>query len=181
MPRRCSAIGRLASAAIASARYDSLKPAENHMLIYPRWSNPAMVHVVSCFGGAVVVLPLWPLAQRESHALIFCVLFGILGGSLFGLPASGVAFILPTELADSLGAWTGMMWAMSSLFAVVGPPIVGQLVKLYSAESVAYWTGTNLLVAGGWIAGASWLKYRDGREERRKRSVQSMSTIASVA
>ena len=140
-----------------------------------------MVHAVSCFGAALVVFLCWPLAQEESHALAFCILFGILGGSLFGLPASGVAFILPTELADSLGAWTGMMWAMSSIFALVGPPVVGQLVKLYSIESVAYWTGVNLFVAGLLISGAIWLKYREDNEERRKHSVESMRTIASVA
>ena len=140
-----------------------------------------MVHAVSCLGAAVVVLPLWPLAHTESHALAFCVLFGILGGSLFGLPASGVAFILPTELADSIGAWTGMMWAMSSVFALGGPPIVGQLVKLYTIESVAYWTGVNLVVAGVLISGAIWLKRREDAEERRKHSVQILRTIASVA
>ena len=151
------------------------------MLIYIRCSNPALVHGASCFSAALVVLVLWPLAQEESHALVFCILFGILGGSLFGLPASGVAFILPTELADSIGAWTGMMWAMSSIFALIGPPIVGQLVKLYSIESVAYWTGANLVVAGLLISGAIWLKCREDKKERRKDSVQSMRTITSVA
>lgn len=151
------------------------------MLICLRWSNPAKVHAVSCFGAALVVFPLWPLAQDESHALIFCILFGILAGSIFGLPASGVAFILPTQLADSLGAWTGIMWAMSSVFALIGPPIVGQLVKSYSIESVAYWSGTNLVVAGLLIWGAVLLKYREDDKERRKHSVQSMRTISSVA
>ena len=140
-----------------------------------------MVHAASCFSAALVVLLFWKLAEEESHALAFCILFGTLGGSLFGLPASGVAFILPTELADSIGAWTGMMWAMSSVFALVGPPVVGQLVELYSIGSVAYWTGVNLFVAGLLIIGAMWLKYREDNKERRKHSVQSMRTIASVA
>ena len=140
-----------------------------------------MVHAVSCFGAVIVVLPLWPLAQQESHALAFCILFGILGGSLFGLPASGVAFILPNELADSLGAWTGIMWALSSVFALVGPPIVGQIVNRYSIESVAYWTGVNLFMAGMLISGAIWMKYGEDRKERRKHSEQSVRTIGSVA
>ncbi|CAF9918312.1 MAG: hypothetical protein ALECFALPRED_000642 [Alectoria fallacina] len=120
MVNGCSIIGRLSSASIASAR----------------WSNPVMIHAISCFTAALVVLLLWPLAQQESHAVAFCVLFGIFGGSLFGLPASGVAFILPKQLADSLGAWTGTMWALSSGFALIGPAIVGQLVNRYSIESV---------------------------------------------
>ena len=140
-----------------------------------------MVHAASCCGAALVVIPLWPLAHQESHALVFCILFGTLGGSLFGLPASGVAYILPTELADSLGAWTGIMWAVSSIFALIGPPIVGQLVKQYSIESVAYWTGVNLFLAGLLIWVAIRLKYREDNKERRKHSDQSMRTIGSVA
>ena len=139
-----------------------------------------MVHAVSCFGAALVVFLLWPLAEQGSHALVFCVLFGILGGSLFGLPASGVAYILPSELADSLGAWTGIMWAMSSIFALVGPPIVGQIVKQYLIESVAYWTGVNLVVAGVLIWMAIWMRHLKDKRERRKTSVQSMSTLNSV-
>lgn len=134
--------------------------------MYLRWSNPAMVHAISCFAAALIVLLLWPLAQQESHAIVFCVLFGILGGSLFGLPASVVAFILPKQLNDSLGAWTGIMWALSSIFALIGPPTVGRLVKRYSIESVGYWTGVNLLVAGTLVSVAVWMKYLVDRRDR---------------
>ncbi len=133
-----------------------------------RWSNPAMVHAVSCFSAALVVFPLWPLAQRESHALAFCVLFGILGGSILGLPASGVAFILPDNMHDSLGAWTGIAWAMSSIFALIGPPIVGELVRRYSINAVGYWTGGNLLVAGGLMTMVIWRKYLKDKKEARR-------------
>lgn len=139
-----------------------------------------MVHAASCFCAALVVFPLWPLAQEESHALVFCILFGTLGGSLFGLPASGVAFILPEELGDSLGAWTGIMWALSSVFALVGPPIVGQLVRHYTIEAVAYWTGLNLVVAGILIAVPIGMKHWKNRRERRIDSEPSMRTIGSV-
>ena len=150
------------------------------MLIYRRWSNPATVHAISCFAAALVVFLLWPLAQQESHAIGFCVLFGVLGGSLFGLPASGVAFILPKQLSDSLGAWTGIMWALSSLFALIGPPIVGQLVKHYSIESVGYWTGVNLLVAGILISMAIWMKHLEDKRERSKNGERNTSTDTSA-
>ena len=140
-----------------------------------------MVHAISCFAAALVVFLLWPLAQQESHAVVFCVLFGVLGGSLFGLPASGVAFILPKHLGDSLGAWTGIMWALSSIFALIGPPIVGQLVKNYSIESVGYWTGANLLVAGTLISIAIWMQYLEDRKERYRNAEHGTDTIGSVA
>ncbi len=140
-----------------------------------------MVHAISCFAAALVVFLLWPLAQEESHAIAFCVLFGVLGGSLFGLPASGVAFILPKHLGDSLGAWTGIMWALSSIFALIGPPIVGQLVRNYSIESVAYWTGANLLVAGTLISIAIWMQHLEDRKERNRNAEHNTDTIGSVA
>lgn len=148
--------------------------------MYPRWSNPAMVHAISCFAAALVVFLLWPLAQQESHAIAFCVLFGVLGGSLFGLPASGVTFIIPKKLGGSLGAWTGIMWALSSAFALIGPPIVGQLVKRYSIESVGYWTGVNLLVAGMLISMAIWMKHSEDKRERSKNAELNMNTDGSV-
>lgn len=144
--------------------------------MYLRWSNPVMIHAISCFTAALVVLLLWPLAQQESHAVAFCVLFGIFGGSLFGLPASGVAFILPKQLADSLGAWTGTMWALSSGFALIGPAIVGQLVNRYSIESVGYWTGVNLFVAGTLISVAVWMKHLEDKRERSKNARLNIST-----
>ena len=145
-----------------------------------RWSNPTMVHAISCLAAALAVFLLWPLAQQESHAVVFCVLFGVLGGSLFGLPASGVAFILPKHLGDSLGAWTGILWALSSIFALIGPPIVGQLVKNYSIESVGYWTGANLLVAGALISIAIWMQYLEDRRERYRNAEHNTGIISSV-
>ena len=150
------------------------------MLMYLRWSNPAMVHAISCFAAALVVLPLWPLAQQKSHAIVFCVLFGVLGGSLFGLPASGVAFILPKQLGDSLGAWTGIMWALSAPFALIGPPILGQLVKCCSINSVGNWTGVNLMVASILISVATWMKCLEDKKERRKNAEQNTSPTNSV-
>lgn len=149
-------------------------------LTYPRWCNPALVHATSCYAAALVVSLLWPLAQQESHALAFCVLFGILSGSLFSLPASGVAYILPNELGDSLGAWTGIMWAMSSVFALVGPPIVGELVRRYTISAVAYWTMMNLIVAGTLITATICAKLWKDKCERRKTSAPSMTTTTTI-
>lgn len=149
--------------------------------MFLRWSNPVTVHAISCFATALVVFLLWPLAQQKSHAIVFCVLFGALGGSLFALPASAVALILPRQLGDSLGAWTGTMWALRSPFALIGPPIVGQLVKRHSIESVGYWAGVNLVVAGIVISIAVWIKDLEDKRERSKNAEPIMRTNCSVA
>ena len=139
-----------------------------------------MVHAVTCFAAALVVGLLWPLAQQRSHAIVFCVFFGVLGGALFSLPASGVSYIIPDHLSDSLGAWTGIMWAINSAFALVGPPVVGQLVKRYSMESVGYWTWINLFVAGMLVSTAILIKYIQDKTGRRRDEEQSIRTDGRV-
>lgn len=133
-PPSCSIIGRIGSAGLAS--------------IPSKWANPLLVHTVSCFVAALTVFLFWPLADQKEDALGFCVFFGILAGSLLGLPASGVAYIIPTNRQDSLGVWTGMMWTSCCFFALAGPPIAGVLRKRYTIEAVGYWAGANLSVAG---------------------------------
>ena len=82
---------------------------------------------------------------------------------MFGLPASGMAFLLPVELTPMLGVWTGMMLGMSSL-SIVGPPIAGALVEEYGISSVGYWAGAGLVVAGGLISLAMRMRHIEGRK-----------------
>ncbi len=76
------------------------------------------------------------------------MVFGVLAGSMLGLPASGVAQIIPADSQDSLGVWTGILWSSCCVFALAGPPIAGALREQFSIEAVGYWAGANLLVAG---------------------------------
>ena len=123
-----------------------------------RKANPILVHAISCIASALLVFLFWPLAQQESHALAFCVLVGVLGGALFGLPASGIAFLLPVELSPMLGVWTGMMLGMSSL-SIIGPPVAGALVEDFGISSVGIWAGSGLLVAGILISVAMRIRH----------------------
>lgn len=127
-------MGRLGSSGLASLK--------------SRRANPLSIHAGSCFFAAVTVLLAWPLAKDRSGAWTFCVIFGVLGGSILGLPASGVAHVIPATSRDSLGTWTGMLWSCCCIPAFVGPVIAGHLRDRYSIEAVGYWCGANLIVAG---------------------------------
>ena len=84
---------------------------------------------------------------------------------MFGLPASGVASIIPEEYGDSLGMWTGMMWSICSVFALTGPPIAGEVAKRGGINAIGYWCGCNLLVAVTLISSSMIVKYKqDGKK-----------------
>ncbi|KAL8656503.1 MAG: hypothetical protein Q9210_000218 [Variospora velana] len=88
-----SIIGRLASAVFAT-----------------KWSNPIVVHAATCLIASLLAFFFWPFAPNNAAALVFVSIFGILGGSMLSLPASGVAYLIPDELQSHAGQWTGMMW-----------------------------------------------------------------------
>ncbi|KAL8717690.1 MAG: hypothetical protein Q9225_005098 [Loekoesia sp. 1 TL-2023] len=93
-----SIIGRLASAVVAT-----------------RWNNPIIVHAATCLLAAFLALFFWPFAPNNAAAIAFCSIFGVLGGSMLSLPASGVAYLIPDDRQSHVGQWTGMMWYVSSI------------------------------------------------------------------
>lgn len=138
-------MGRLGSAAIASS--SSKTP------------NPLLcIHAISCLVGAILVLALWQLAGNIPTSISFCVLFGIAAGVFVGLPASVIAYIIPEENKQSLGAWTGMMWSSCAVTCLTGPPIAGALVRQHGIPAVGYWAGSCFLLATVLVALAAWEK-----------------------
>ena len=103
------------------------------------------------------------MSDIKSHAIAFCVLFGVSLGAIIGLPASAIAYIIPPEHIDSLGAWTGTMCSFCSIFALAGPPIAGQLVKRCGINAVGYWARVNLLLASVLVGTALWEKMKYDR------------------
>ncbi|KAI4240804.1 MAG: hypothetical protein L6R40_004918 [Gallowayella cf. fulva] len=141
-----SIIGRLASALFAT-----------HL------SNPIVVHTLTCFLASLLAFFFWPFAQNNSGAIAFCTLFGILGGSMLSLPASGVAYLIPDERHSHVGQWTGMMWSGVSIFALIGPLIAAALKRKYGMDAVGYWTGATMLVTTVLFAGSMYLKRKEDK------------------
>lgn len=83
-----------------------------------------------------------------------------------GLPPSCVASIIPAASATYLGQWTGMMFAIGAVPALVGPMIAGALFRMWGENSVGFWTGGMLVGAGICQALAWWVLRREQERER---------------
>ncbi|KAL8705794.1 MAG: hypothetical protein Q9201_001140 [Fulgogasparrea decipioides] len=124
-----SIVGRLASAVVAT-----------------RWDNPIIVHAATCFLACIFAFFFWPFAPNNAAAIAFCAIFGVFGGSMLSLPASGVAYLIPNDRQSHVGQWTGMMWSGVSIFALVGPLIAAALKRKFGMDAIGYWTGATMLV-----------------------------------
>ena len=138
-------MGRLGSATIAGSNAQSPHP----LLI---------IHAISCLVGAVLVFVFWQLAGHIVTSIFFCVLLGMVAGVFVGLPASVIAYIIPKENKQSLGAWTGLMWSSCAVTCLTGPPIAGTLVRRNGISAVGYWAGSCLLLATVLVSLAAWEK-----------------------
>ncbi|KAL8872135.1 MAG: hypothetical protein Q9174_002181 [Haloplaca sp. 1 TL-2023] len=141
-----SIIGRLASAMVATS-----------------WSNPIVVHAGTCFIASLLAFFFWPFAANNASAITFCAIFGILGGSMLSLPASGVAYLIPDERQSHAGQWTGMMWSGVSIFALVGPLIAATLKRRFGMNAVGYWTGSTMLLTTVLFVCSIYLKRKEGK------------------
>ncbi|KAL8943590.1 MAG: hypothetical protein Q9216_000955 [Gyalolechia sp. 2 TL-2023] len=162
-----SIIGRLASAVVAT-----------------RWNNPIIVHAATCFLAAILALFFWPFAPNNAAAIAFCSIFGILGGSMLSLPASGVAYLIPDERKSHVGQWTGMMWSGVSIFALVGPLIAAALRRKFGMDAVGYWTGATMVLTAVLFTWAVYLKRREDKAiegEEIKAGEQTPSSTESGA
>ena len=125
-----------------------------------RWSNPIAVHSACCFVAALLALFFWPFAPNNGAAIAFCSIFGVLGGAILSLPASGIAFLIPDDRRNLLGQWTGTMWSTVSVFALVQPMIAAALRRRFGMDSIGYWTGASLFLAGVLLVVAMRMKER---------------------
>ncbi|KAL8919946.1 MAG: hypothetical protein Q9208_006514 [Pyrenodesmia sp. 3 TL-2023] len=141
-----SIIGRLASAVFAT-----------------NLSNPIVVHTATCLLASLSAFFFWPLARNNAAAIAFCSIFGMLGGSMLALPASGVAYLIPDDRQSHAGQWTGMMWSGVSVFALVGPMIAAALKRRFGMDAVGYWTGATMLATTVLFAWSMYLKRQEDK------------------
>ncbi|KAL8999501.1 MAG: hypothetical protein Q9169_001706 [Polycauliona sp. 2 TL-2023] len=126
-------------------------------------SNPIVVHTATCSVASLLAFFFWPFAQNNAGAIAFCAIFGILGGSMVSLPASGVAYLIPTERHSHVGQWTGMMWSGVSIFALIGPLIAAALKRRFGMDAVGYWCGATMLLTAILFAWSMWLKTKEDK------------------
>ena len=147
------------------------------------WTNPIYTHALATILAAVFTLTLWPLVYNTEGAIAFCVLFGIFGGVIVGMPAAGMAYLIPKNHRQSLGHWTGQMWCQASVFALGGSLITGALVKnggKADYDSIGYWSGACLFVAAMLQLFALQCKKKHDLEERAANDLSNSSTPEQV-
>jgi MCP family monocarboxylic acid transporter-like MFS transporter 10 len=153
-----------------------IRPSSETLLTY--FSFGALkVHTTVMFIGSLLVYVQWTFANTVGKALAFVVMFGIVSGAIIGLPPASVANIIDlSEDVDhsKLGQWTGMMYTMTSLFALTGPVIAGHLVSYYGNAYIAVqlWSGTCLLLSATCLLAAIW--------NSKRRSLRLRKTLSSA-
>jgi MCP family monocarboxylic acid transporter-like MFS transporter 10 len=128
---------------------------------------------------SLLVLIAWPLANSESAAIGFCVIFGLFSGTVIGCPPASIANILnctysAPEMAHlakkKLGHWTGMMYSFAAIPALTGPVIAGYLITTYNTYiTLQMWSGFCLFFSFACMLVARWyLPCEDGEAVRTK-------------
>lgn len=145
------------------------------------WTNPIYTHAIATMLAAAFTLTLWPLVFTTEGAVAFCILFGISGGVIVGMPAAGMAYLIPHSHRQSLGHWTGQMWCQASVFGLGGSLITGALVKnggRADYDSIGYWSGACLSIAAILQLVALRCKRRyEGEEKKTMNDFSASSTL----
>lgn len=144
------------------------------------------VHAVVTFIASLLVLINWTLANTVGKAFSFVTLFGIFSGAVIGLPPASVAYILgkDPEAQAKLGQWTGMMYSLSSFFALTGPVIAGYLISAFDSWlTVQMWSGACLVISSFCMLMAILYRAKAMKEEEsmRKRMMRRLSSVVTAA
>ncbi|KAF4975107.1 hypothetical protein FZEAL_8055 [Fusarium zealandicum] len=99
-------------------------------------------------------------AKTTASLVVYAVVFGFTSGTIF----SGVsaAFSLVTKDARDNGTYMGMGMAVSSLAALIGPPVNGVLVDKYGGFSQVSVLSGVMCLTGGFVALLTKATTREG-------------------
>ena len=117
---------------------------------------------VFTFGGIVTGIVIFCLNSASSNAalIVYAVVFGFSSGTI--ISGASAAFSICVEDTRKFGSYMGMGMAVSSLAALIGPPVNGALVARYGGFfEVPVLSGVMCLV-GGSVALATKSVTREG-------------------
>jgi MCP family monocarboxylic acid transporter-like MFS transporter 10 len=137
------------------------------------------MHAAAQIICSLLTLILWPLADSESSAIAFCVVFGLFSGTVIGCPPASISNILNCTYTTTetihlakkkLGHWTGMMYSFAAIPALIGPVVAGHLITQYKTYlTLQLWSGFCLFVSFVCMLFARWyLPCEDGEMVRTK-------------
>ena len=106
------------------------------------------VMIVMSFFTTILILALWLPASGNAPLLAFAALFGIGSGAGIGLTPALCAQVSPIK---DIGVRTGTIFAISSIAALTGSPIGGQII----ADSLGSFRNSQIFAGVTCFAGAS--------------------------
>lgn len=132
------------------------------------------VHFTVIFTSSMLVLFFWTFASTVPEALAFVNVFGAISGAVIGLPPATVADIIhntPGVDHSRMGHWTGMMYTIAAIPALIGPVIAGHLITKFDTYlTVQMWSGTCLFLSSLCLGAAMYCMRRTVAKERKERA-----------
>ncbi|KAF2427717.1 MFS general substrate transporter [Tothia fuscella] len=137
------------------------------------------VHAVVMTIGSILLYAFWTNVNTIAAALAFVIFFGAVSGAIIGLPPASVAHIIklsPDAELSSLGHWTGMMYTVSAIPALVGPIIAGHFITRFNNNyiTVQMWSATCLFISALCLYVAIWYS------KHRKNPISRSLSVASL-
>jgi len=129
-------------------------------LLADLWLGPLPTITPLAFCTSVLYYS-WAGIDSLSRLFAFCAIFGFLSSAVAGLFPPACAS-LTTDL-KSIGARTGMCFAVVSFATLTGPPIGGALVQIHDGEYLyaQIFGGTSLLAGGLFLVAARFASARE--------------------
>ncbi|KAF2097509.1 MFS general substrate transporter [Rhizodiscina lignyota] len=100
----------------------------------------SMMPWIACGALSGVLCLCWIRISSVAAFFAFCGLYGFFSGALVALPPT--VFPRICKAPNLLGTWMGMSWLCSGIAFLVGSPIAGALIRLWSGLLLLLGTGT---------------------------------------
>ncbi|KAI1050689.1 hypothetical protein LB507_009207 [Fusarium sp. FIESC RH6] len=112
--------------------------------------GPLELLIPSCLAAAVAMFS-WIAVLTPTHAYVWTVFFGIIGGSILSLFPAGIS-CLATDLSTR-GAYIGMNFSIISFATLSGNPIAGAIITAMGGSYI----GAQLFMGSSFIIGTAFV------------------------
>jgi len=112
--------------------------------------GPLELLIPSCLVAAIAMFS-WIAVHTPTHAYVWTVLYGIIGGSILSLFPAGIS-CLATDLSTR-GAFIGMNFSIISFATLSGNPIGGAIITALGGS----YTGAQIFMGCSFIIGTAFL------------------------
>jgi MFS family permease len=112
--------------------------------------GPLELLIPSCLVAAIAMFS-WIAVHTPTHAYVWTVFYGIIGGSILSLFPAGISS-LTTDLSTR-GAYIGMNFSIISFATLSGNPIAGAIITAMGGR----YLGAQLFMGSSFIVGTAFI------------------------